>query len=53
MLKVISPLHIGNGSELTPLDVYPGENVIHVLDTERLTEDLTNMGISLEEILHQ
>ena len=51
-LKVLSPLHIGNGRELTPLDIYPGEGVVYVLDTGRLTDDLLGMGISLEEILH-
>jgi len=51
-LKVVSPLHIGNGKELTPLDIYPGDGVIYVLDTGRLTDDLLGMGINLEEILH-
>ena len=51
-LKVLSPLHIGNGRELTPLDIYPGDGVVYVLDTGKLTADLIDMGISLEEILH-
>jgi len=48
--RVISPLHIGNGSVLTPLDYYPG-NTIHVLDTIRLIKDITAKGIALEEVL--
>ena len=51
-LRVLSPLHIGNGMELTPLDIYPSEGLLHVLDTERLVRDLMNMGVSFEEILH-
>ncbi|ANF21775.1 type III-A CRISPR-associated RAMP protein Csm5 [Thermococcus piezophilus] len=50
-LKVLSPLHIGTGNELTPVDIYPRENIIHVLDTERLVNDLMNLGVELNEIL--
>ncbi|QDA31337.1 type III-A CRISPR-associated RAMP protein Csm5 [Thermococcus indicus] len=52
MLRVLSPLHIGNGNELTPLDLYPGDGVVYVLDTEKLMKKLTDMGVSLEEILY-
>ncbi len=51
-LKVLSPLHIGNGRELTPLDIYPGGGILHVLDTERLVGDLISMGVNFGEILH-
>ncbi|WP_456420442.1 type III-A CRISPR-associated RAMP protein Csm5 [Thermococcus sp.] len=52
MLKAISPLHIGNGNQLTPVDIYPAEDTVYVLNVERLIDDLQNFGISLEEILH-
>ena len=50
-VKVLSPLHIGNGNTLTPLDIYPSEGVIYVLDTMKLMHDLTKLGVNLEEVL--
>ncbi|WP_456451323.1 type III-A CRISPR-associated RAMP protein Csm5 [Palaeococcus sp. (in: euryarchaeotes)] len=52
MLTILSPLHIGNGEELTPADVYPGEEVLHVIDTEKLLNDLVAMGADLDEIVY-
>ncbi|ALV63517.1 CRISPR-associated protein, Csm5 family [Thermococcus sp. 2319x1] len=50
-LTVLFPLHIGDGSEITSVDIYPGDGMIFVLDTRKLTEDLLNLGIPLKEIL--
>jgi len=50
-LRVISPLHIGNGNELTPVDIYPGDGVVYVLDTKKLTAELLERSVELEEIL--
>ena len=52
MLTILSPLHIGNGEELTPADVYPGKEVLHVIDTEKLLNDLVAMGADLDEIVY-
>ncbi|AEH25118.1 type III-A CRISPR-associated RAMP protein Csm5 [Pyrococcus yayanosii] len=52
MLRVLSPLHIGNGNQLTPVDIYPEQDRVYVLDIDKLIDDLQNLGISLEEILH-
>ncbi len=51
MLKVLSPLHIGNGNKLTPVDIYPSGDRVYVLDVERLFSDLQRLGVDLEEIL--
>ena len=51
MVEVLSPLHIGKGRELTPVDIYPEGDKIHVLDIERLTNDLMRFGVEMEEIL--
>ena len=50
-LTVLSPLHIGSGSKLTPVDIYPTEDRVYVLDVERLFNDLQKLGVDLEEIL--
>lgn len=50
-LIVLSPLHIGNGNKVTPLDIYPSGNSIYVLNVEKLFNDLQKLGVSLEEIL--
>ncbi|WP_456367288.1 type III-A CRISPR-associated RAMP protein Csm5 [Thermococcus sp.] len=50
-LRVISPLHIGNGNKLTPVDIYPTEDKIYILDVERIFNDLRRLGVDLEEIL--
>ncbi|MCA6213804.1 type III-A CRISPR-associated RAMP protein Csm5 [Thermococcus bergensis] len=50
-LTVLSPIHIGDGSELTAVDIYPSHEKIFVLDTARLTNDLLSLGVSIEEIL--
>ncbi|WP_297467630.1 type III-A CRISPR-associated RAMP protein Csm5 [Thermococcus sp.] len=50
-LRVLSPLHIGNGNRLTPVDIYPSGNRVYVLDVERLFNDLQRLGVDLEEIL--
>ncbi|WP_461863428.1 type III-A CRISPR-associated RAMP protein Csm5 [Thermococcus sp.] len=52
MLKVLSPLHIGKGDELTPLDIYPAENTVHILNVEKLITELTDLGVSFGEIMH-
>ncbi|WP_297072863.1 type III-A CRISPR-associated RAMP protein Csm5, partial [Thermococcus sp.] len=51
MLKVLSPLHIGNGNRFTPVDIYPTKGRVYVLDVERLVNDLQRLGVDLEEIL--
>jgi len=50
-LRVISPFHIGSGNELTPVDLYPSDGVVYVLDTKKLTAELLKRGVELEEIL--
>ncbi|NJE02965.1 type III-A CRISPR-associated RAMP protein Csm5 [Thermococcus sp. MV11] len=51
-LTVLSPLHIGNGNELTVIDVLPlNDGRIAVLDLERLMLELTSAGADVEEIL--
>jgi len=50
-LRIASPLHIGNGNELTPVDIYPGDGVVYVLNTRKLTAELLERGVKLEEIL--
>ena len=50
-LRVLSPLHIGNGNRLTPIDLYPADNMVHVLDIEKLLNDLQALGVDIEEIL--
>ncbi|WP_456422689.1 type III-A CRISPR-associated RAMP protein Csm5 [Thermococcus sp.] len=52
MLKVLSPLHIGNGNQLTPVDIYPEEDKVYVLDLDKLIGNLQNLGVNLKEILH-
>lgn len=52
IFRVLSPLHIGNGNQLTPVDIYPTENTVYILDIDGLIDDLQNLGIGLEEILH-
>ena len=51
MLKVLSPLHIGNGNRFTPVDIYPTKGRVYVLDVEGLVNDLQRLGVDLEEIL--
>ncbi|WP_297420266.1 type III-A CRISPR-associated RAMP protein Csm5 [Thermococcus sp.] len=50
-LRVLSPLHIGNGNKLTPVDIYPIKDSVYVLDIERLINDLQRLGVDIEEIL--
>ncbi|WP_456365155.1 type III-A CRISPR-associated RAMP protein Csm5 [Thermococcus sp.] len=50
-LAVLSPLHIGNGNKLTPVDVYPTDDRVYVLNVERLFSDLQKLGVDLEKIL--
>ena len=50
-LRVLSPLHIGNGNRLTPVDIYPTKDRVYVLDIEKLFNDLQRLGVDLEEIL--
>ncbi|RLF87641.1 type III-A CRISPR-associated RAMP protein Csm5 [Thermococci archaeon] len=50
-MNVLTPLHVGNGNELTPVDFYPRENEILVLDVGRLVYDLQKLGADIEEIL--
>ncbi|MDV3103747.1 type III-A CRISPR-associated RAMP protein Csm5 [Thermococcus waiotapuensis] len=50
-LEVLSPLHIGNGNRLTPVDIYPSEDRVYVLDVEKLFNDLQKLGVDIEEIL--
>lgn len=50
-LEIISPIHIGDGSELTSVDIYPSDGKIFVLDTAKLTNDLLALGVSIGEIL--
>ena len=50
-LRVLSPTHIGNGNELTPVDFYPANGRIYVLDTEKLISHLMHLGVKLDEIL--
>ncbi|HII61489.1 type III-A CRISPR-associated RAMP protein Csm5 [Pyrococcus horikoshii] len=51
MFEVLTPLHIGNGNELTPVDFYPLGDRIIVLDTEKLINDLLRLGVEVEELL--
>ncbi|WP_297069463.1 type III-A CRISPR-associated RAMP protein Csm5 [Thermococcus sp.] len=51
MLRVLSPIHIGNGNKLTPVDLYPTGNMVYVLDVEKLVNNLQKLGVDLEEIL--
>ncbi|RLF79469.1 type III-A CRISPR-associated RAMP protein Csm5 [Thermococci archaeon] len=51
IFETLSPLHIGNGREITPIDFYPEEGIIHILDTDRLFHDLVKLGASIEELV--
>ena len=51
-MRIASPLHVGNGNELTPIDLYPAEDLVYILDLERLIDDLTGLGVSFSEIIH-
>lgn len=50
-LRTLSPVHIGNGNKLTPVDLYPADNMVHVLDIEKLLNDLQSLGVDIEEVL--
>ncbi|AFK21708.1 type III-A CRISPR-associated RAMP protein Csm5 [Pyrococcus sp. ST04] len=50
-MRVISPLHIGNGNELTPVDFYPAKDRIYVLDVDKLISDLVKLGVEYDELL--
>ncbi|MFA4661590.1 type III-A CRISPR-associated RAMP protein Csm5 [Pyrococcus kukulkanii] len=51
ILKTLSPLHIGNGHKLTPVDIYPKGNIIHILDVEKLVRTVINRGANPESVL--
>ncbi len=51
-MRIASPLHVGNGNELTPIDIYPGEGLVHVIDIGKLVNDLTGLDVSFSEIIH-
>ncbi len=53
-LEILSPVHIGNGHELTVLDFVPLEdNTVVVLEVERLFQRLVEEGIDEDEILNE
>jgi len=39
-ITTLSPVHIGDGGELTPLDYVMRDRIIHVIDEDRLFEEL-------------
>ena len=51
-LSIVSPVHIGNGRELTVVDFVPlNERLIAVLDLERLVEKLMQINAEVDEVL--
>ena len=50
-LRVLSPLHIGNGNALTPIGFYPDGDTLRILDIEKLLIDLRELDVELAEIL--
>lgn len=44
-ITTLSPVHIGDGGRLTPLDYFEEDRIIHVIDEDRLFEELERRGL--------
>jgi CRISPR type III-A-associated RAMP protein Csm5 len=44
-ITTLSPVHIGDGGRLTPLDYLEKDRIIHVINEDRLFEELERRGL--------